>query len=664
MKQTVALVGNPNSGKTTLFNLLTGAKQHVGNWPGVTIEKKEGMFNYEEHEIKLVDLPGIYSMSTFSMEEIISRDFIMNEHPDLIINIVDGTNLERNLYLSLQLKELGLPMVIAINMIDELKNKHIDIDTKKLTKLLNTPVVGISAKNGEGVRDLVHSLIHETSTSEFKYDEVTEEHLNQIKKIVKEVKHDPTHEKFYAFKLLEDDELLIKQFNLNKEQLNRLNVIQESFKKSKSQNDIDMAAADTRYEVIENITKQCVTKEQNIKHITEKIDRLLLNKYLGIPMFFLILLVIFLITFGPIGEYFMGLIEGLIGIITENIIEILISLNTSNWLISLIEAIINGVGAILSFMPQIMLLFLFLSILEDSGYISRAAFLMDQLLRKIGLNGKAFIPMLMGLGCTVPALMATRVLETEDDKKMTMVLTPFMSCSARLPIYALIASVFFPKHKGLVIFSMYLLGLIVIIISGVILKKFVFKNSGSTFILELPPYRLPSLRNTVMHMWEKAKGFLIKAGTVILLGSIILWLFTNFNFSLEMIDNPEESIIGVIGKAMTWIFIPTGFASWEAVISLITGFVAKESVVSSMAVVYGANTVTSLNQILMTKFTSVQAYAFMTFALLYSPCIAAVGTLYKESNSAKFTLKSVLFQSLVAWIVATLVNVIGSLLFM
>ena len=662
MKQTVALVGNPNSGKTTLFNLLTGSKQHVGNWPGVTIDKKEGYFTVEEHDITLVDLPGIYSMSPFSLEEIVSRDFIMKEHPNLIINIIDGTNLERNLYLSLQLKELGLPMVIAINMLDELESKNIKIDIKKLSKLLNTPVVGISAKSGDGVKDLIHSLIHDTYSSTFMYDDVTEKHLKQITSLIKEVNHDPVHEKFYAFKLLEDDEILIKDFKFNQEQFKRLYDIQESFTQSKNQKDIDMAVADTRYLVIENIIKQCVNKEKNIDDITYRIDKLLLHKYLGIPMFFIILLIMFLTTFGPIGEYLMSIVENIIGNIAQYTNMFLVDNNASIWVVSLVDTIINGVGAVLSFMPQIMILFLFLSILEDSGYMSRAAFLMDQLLRKIGLNGKAFIPMLMGLGCTVPALMATRVLETEDDKKMTMVLTPFMSCGARLPIYALMAGIFFPNYAGIVIFSMYLLGLLVIIISGLFLKKFVFKNSGSTFILELPPYRLPSLKSTLIHMWEKAKGFMVKAGTVILIATIVLWVLTNFNFSLNMVDNTYESIIGVIGKSLEWIFIPTGFGNWEAVISLIFGFVAKESIVSSMAVVYGASTGSELSQILLSMYTSVQAYAFMAFALLYSPCVAAVSTLYKESDSIKFTIKSVLFQTGVAWLVATIINIVGSLI--
>lgn len=662
MKQTVALVGNPNSGKTTLFNLLTGSKQHVGNWPGVTIDKKEGYFTVEEHDITLVDLPGIYSMSPFSLEEIVSRDFIMKEHPNLIINIIDGTNLERNLYLSLQLKELGLPMVIAINMLDELESKNIKIDIKKLSKLLNTPVVGISAKSGDGVKDLIHSLIHDTYSSTFMYDDVTEKHLKQITSLIKEVNHDPVHEKFYAFKLLEDDEILIKDFKFNQEQFKRLYDIQESFTQSKNQKDIDMAVADTRYLVIENIIKQCVNKEKNIDDITYRIDKLLLHKYLGIPMFFIILLIMFLTTFGPIGEYLMSIVENIIGNIAQYTNMFLVDNNASIWVVSLVDTIINGVGAVLSFMPQIMILFLFLSILEDSGYMSRAAFLMDQLLRKIGLNGKAFIPMLMGLGCTVPALMATRVLETEDDKKMTMVLTPFMSCGARLPIYALMAGIFFPNYAGIVIFSMYLLGLLVIIISGLFLKKFVFKNSGSTFILELPPYRLPSLKSTLIHMWEKAKGFMVKAGTVILIATVVLWVLTTFNFSLNMVDNTYESIIGVIGKSLEWIFIPTGFGNWEAVISLIFGFVAKESIVSSMAVVYGASTGSELSHILLSMYTNVQAYAFMAFALLYSPCVAAVSTLYKESDSIKFTIKSVLFQTGVAWLVATIINIVGSLI--
>lgn len=665
IKQTVALVGNPNSGKTTLFNQLTGSKQHVGNWPGVTIEKKVGVFTYEEHEITLVDLPGIYSMSPYSMEEVVSRDYIMDEHPDLIINIVDGTNLERNLYLSMQLKELGLPMVIAVNMMDELIQKDIELNIEQLSRELNTPVVPISARNGQGMDELIHSLIHNTNSSTFTYDVQTEEILKRIISLIQEKKHDGTHEKFYAFKLLENDELIKKEFDFTPEQYKALEDIQKDFCVIKNQRDIDMAVADTRYAEIERIVSMSLCKPcvSEMKSASDQIDSLLTHKYLGIPMFFVILFGIFTITFGWLGSTLQGFVELGIETFSAWLSVSLVGFGASGWSINLVETVIGGVGSVLSFMPQIMLLFLFLSILEDSGYMSRAAFLMDRMLRKIGLNGKAFIPMLMGFGCTVPAVMATRVLENEKDRKMTMLLTPFMSCGARLPIYALFAGIFFPDNANVAIFGMYVLGIVVAIVCGLLLRKTIFKGDGSTFILELPPYRFPSFKNTMMHMWEKAKGFLIKAGTIIFSMTVLLWFLTSFSFSLQMVDNPELSILGGIGQTIAWIFKPLGFGNWQSVISLMSGFIAKESVVSSMAVVYNAATSAQLDLILAQVFTHASALAFMTFTLLYSPCMAAVATIKSESKSWVFTLESILFQTGVAYIVAFIVYQIAKLVF-
>lgn len=654
MKHTVALVGNPNSGKTTLFNQLTGSKQHVGNWPGVTIEKKVGVFNYEEHEITLVDLPGIYSMSPYSIEEVVSRDFIMEEHPDLIINIVDGTNLERNLYLSMQLKELGLPMVIAVNMMDELHQKDIELNIQQLSKELNTPVVPISARNGEGMNELIHSLIHNTNSSTYIYDVQTENILNRIQVLVEETRHDHTHDKFYSIKLLENDELIRKELNFSDKQLEELKSIQKDFCVLKNQKDIDMAVADTRYMEIEGIISRSLCKPcvAQMKSGSDRIDSLLTHKYLGIPMFFVILFIIFMITFGPLGSTLQGFLESCIELFSEWSMNGLAGLGASDWAINLVTTVIGGVGSVVSFMPQIMLLFLFLSILEDSGYMSRAAFLMDRMLRKIGLNGKAFIPMLMGFGCTVPAIMATRVLENEKDRKMTMLLTPFMSCGARLPVYALFAGVFFPTNAGVAIFAMYVLGIVVAIVCGLLLRKTVFKGDGSTFILELPPYRLPSFKNTMMHMWEKAKGFLTKAGTIIFSMTVLLWFLTNFSFTFQMVEDPAMSILGNIGQAIAWIFAPLGFGNWQSVISLMSGFIAKESVVSSMSVVYGVGTNAELELVLAQVFTHASAISFMVFTLLYSPCMAAVATIKSESGSWKFTLESILFQTGVAYIVS------------
>lgn len=663
-KQIVALIGNPNSGKTTLFNRLTGSKQHVGNWPGVTIEKKEGVFQYQEHEITLVDLPGIYSLSTYSLEEVVSRDYIMQEHPDLIIDIIDGSNLERNLYLCLQLKELGLPMVVAINMLDELESKGIRLDIEKLSKKINTPVVAISAKNGEGVQKLVHDLIHSTFASTYTYDADTENSLAEVHELIKDLPHDATHEKFYDSKLLENDELFVREMKLDDKRSAELESIQKRFCEKKHQTDIDMAVADTRYSHIDAIMKECVINPHRSDiSVSDRIDMLLTNKYLGIPMFFVILLIMFMVTFGSFGTWLQELVTGGIGTLSDSVQHLMTVSAVHPILIDLVSTVFTGVGSVLSFMPQIMLLFLFLSVMEDSGYMSRAAFLMDSMLQKIGLNGKAFIPMLMGFGCSVPGIMASRVMEKPEDRKMAMILIPFMSCGARLPVYVMFASVFFPAHKGLVIFSMYILGIAVAILAGLLLKNTAFKNSGSTFILELPPYRLPSFRNTMAHMWEKAKGFLIKAGTTILLCTVILWFVTSFSFTLQYVSDASQSMIAIAGQYISWIFIPLGFGTWQAFISLVSGFIAKENIISTMAIVYSSGSIAALPAALAKVFTPVSAVAFMSFTLLYVPCVATVATIRKESNSPMFAFKTMLFQTGVAYITALIISVIGNLIF-
>lgn len=661
----VALAGNPNTGKTTLFNRLTGSKQHVGNWPGVTIEKKEGIFSIAEHEITLVDLPGIYSMSVYSMEEIVARDFIMEQHPDLILNIVDGTNIERNLYLSLQLKELGIPMVVAVNMLDELKSKGIELDLNKLSNIMDTPCVAISAKNGSGMEEMIHSLIHETKSSVMNYDQDTESILKKISIIREVCQHDHVHDKFYGMKMLENDEAIIRDLHMSVAQQEELTQLQADFCQMKSQPEIDMAVADMRYTLIEEMLVQCAryTRENEISW-SERIDMIVTNKYIGIPVFFAILFIMFITTFGPVGEGLKGIIESLIGdVITPTILQLLISLNTASWAIDLTTTVITGVGSVLSFMPQIMLLFLFLSVLEDSGYMSRAAFLMDEMLRKIGLNGKAFIPMLMGFGCTVPAIMAARVMEHEEDRRMTMLLIPFMSCGARLPVYALFAGIFFPHYAGVAIFGMYVLGIVVAVGCGFLLRHTVFKKNSSTFILELPPYRVPSFQVTMIHMWQKAKGFLIKAGTVIFSMTVLLWVLTNFSFNFQVVSDPGSSILGIIGRIISPLLIPLGFGHWQSAIALISGFIAKESVVSSMAVMYSTADMTALSTTLTSIFTPVSAVAFMTFILLYVPCVAAVVAIRLESASWKFTIQSMLFQLGVAYVVSFIVFQVGSLIF-
>lgn len=660
----VALAGNPNSGKTTLFNRLTGSRQHVGNWPGVTIEKKEGTFVVEEHEITLVDLPGIYSMSVYSMEEIVARDFIMNDHPDLILNIVDGTNIERNLYLSLQLKELGIPMVIAVNMLDELKLKGIAIDLSRLSQRLDTPVVAISAKSGSGMEELIHQLVHNTKSSVLCYDDQTEDIVRQISDIREECDHDHVHDKFYAMKMLEDDEAIVRDLKLSANQQTRLQQLQQEFCRQRGQTEIDMAVADMRYSVIEQVVRECVSAKTTLTTLSDRIDAVVTHRFFGIPVFFLILFVMFIVTFGPLGEGLKGIVETLINdVLAVGVENLLHQMQVSAWLIDLVDTVIGGVGSVLSFMPQILLLFLFLSVLEDSGYMSRAAFLMDGMLRKIGLNGKAFIPMLMGFGCTVPAVMASRVLEHEKDRRMTILLIPFMSCGAKLPVYALFAGVFFPEHAGIALFCMYVLGIVVAIGCGFLLRHTVFKDTGSTFILELPPYRIPSFQVTMNHMWQKAKGFLIKAGTIIFSMTVLLWLLTTLTFTLQRALDPAQSILGQIGRWIAPLLTPLGFGNWQSAIALISGLIAKESVVSSMAVMVNADSTEALAGVLQTMFTPASAAAFMTFVLLYVPCVAALSAIRSETGSWKFTLKSMGFQIAVAYIGAFLVYHLGLLLF-
>ena len=652
----VALVGNPNSGKTTLFNRLTGSTQHVGNWPGVTIEKKSGSFNYEEHVITLIDLPGIYSMSTYSMEEVVSRNFIMDEHPDLIINIVDGTNLERNLYLSLQLKELGLPMVIAINMFDELTKSKIIIDCDLLSKLIKLPVVGISAKNGLGIQDMIHNLIHNTNSTKLDYDIDIENCVNDIIKVMDNKEYDATHQKFYAVKIFEEDDLIVELFDFSESELQKIDLIKKAYINQSKYNAVDMAIADIRYSFIEDVISKSVDNNVNRLQVkSEKIDHFLTHRYLGIPLFFVVLGLMFFITFGPLGSMLAGLVESIIEVIANNSSQFLQGIGASTLTQDLITTIINGVGSVLVLTPQIMLLFLMLSVIEDCGYMSRGAFLMDQALRKIGLNGKAFIPLLMGFGCSVPAIMASRILENEEDRKMTILLTPFMSCGARLPVYAIFASVFFPKSSWLVIFGLYVLGIIVAIMCGFLLKATIFKRSGSTFIMELPPYRLPSLKNTMMNMWDKAKDFLYKAGTIIFAMSVLFWVLSTFDFGFNVVNESSLSMLGIIGQKIAFIFTPLGFGNWEAVVSLFSGFIAKESVVATLSVVYKASSQTELATIIANQFTLASSLAFMVFTLLYVPCAATVATIKKETKSLTFTLKAILFQTLVAYVVAFIV---------
>ena len=664
----IALAGNQNSGKTTLYNNLTGSNQHVGNFPGVTIEKKEGQLK-KYKDISLVDLPGIYSLSPYTMEEVVTRDFLLKENPDLILNIVDATNIERNLYLTLQLMDLSIPIVIALNMMDEVTASGNSIDVKKLSCHLGVPVVPISASKGEGISELIDVVIKtvKEKSSPKKLDFcVGEVHraIHSISHLIDEQAEAAGYPvRFAATKLVEGDEPTIKSLKITE---NQLHIIEHVVKDMEAalQTDREAALADMRYCYIEQICSETVVKKQETKEQqrSEKIDEVLTHKYFGIPIFFGIMFFIFWMTFNVIGAPLQGLLEELIGAITEITSNAMIAFDVSDWLHSLvIDGIFAGVGSVLSFLPLIVILFFFLSLLEDSGYMARVAFLMDKLLRKIGLSGRSFVPMLIGFGCSVPAIMATRTLASERDRKMTIVLTPFMSCSAKLPIYGMITVAFFPDNAAIVMIGLYIMGIIAAVISGLLLKNTIFKGEPVPFVMELPAYRIPSRRSVLIHMWEKGKDFIQRAFTVIFLGTIIIWFLQSFNWSFDMVEDSSNSILAYLGSLIAPIFIPLGFNDWRASTALITGLTAKEAVVSTLSVLTGAVTDSQLSEVMFTMFSPLSAFAFLTFVLLYMPCIAAFAATKRELGSLKYAALAALYQTVTAFIAGMLVYQIGSL---
>ena len=669
----VALAGNPNCGKTTLFNALTGSNQYVGNWPGVTVEKKEGIAHLGDRELTVVDLPGIYSLSPYSMEEIVARDFIIGEGPDAIIDIVDATNLERNLYLTVQLLELERPMVLALNFMDEVHAHGDKIDIERLSRELGVPVVPITARTGEGLDELLevaHRQMHLGYT--FEPDDLYDEFTHDIHHRMGELIHDaayaanlPAH--WASIKLLEGDEIVSKALNLPQDTQKKLDQIIAEYETSSDLGDRETLIADSRYQYIERVVKASVVRGQASGQptLSQRIDRIVTGKYTALPLFLCAMLVMFVITFGPFGSWLQDGVSALIDLFSGFLRDTMTAGNVSPVLISLVcDGIIAGVGGVLSFLPQIALLFFFLSFLEDSGYMSRAAFIMDRLLRRFGLSGKAFIPMLMGFGCSVPAIMGARTMENEKDRRMTILLIPFMSCSAKLPVYGMIAGAFFGPWAGLVVFGLYVIGMLVGILSGIFFKHTLFAGEPAPFVLELPPYRLPSMENIATHVWQKVKGFLIKAGTLILLMSMILWLLQSFDFSLHMVDDASASMLGIIGGWIAPIFAPMGFGFWQAAVALLTGLIAKEMVVSSLSMFYGfALTATSAQvAAAMTGFTPLAAFSMLVFILLYVPCVAAVSTLAREMQSTKWTLFSIAWQLGVAYVASLLVHTIGVLL--
>lgn len=653
---TVALAGNPNIGKTTLLNALTGSRYSVGNWAGVTVEKKEAHLTHKNQAITLVDLPGTYSLSAYSLDESIARNYIVTENPDIILNIVDASNLERNLYLTLQLLELGKPVILALNMMDSAKKKGISIDLKKLSSTLKIPVVPIIAAKGTGLNDILNAIVTTNQTDcnpkPFNYNPSIETLITDLQSQLTDM---PS--KYYApnrwlaLKLLEGDTGILetmRDINLNYH----------------TTETIANTIIDEKYEYISQVVSTVIhTNDTAQLTASEKIDRFVTHKWLGIPIFALIMFSIFYFTFTLVGDPLKDLLSVFFTYVSGLAASGLSALGVASWLQSLIlDGILNGVFGVLTFLPNIACLFIALTILEDSGYMARVAFIMDQIMKRIGLNGKAIIPMLLGFGCSVPAIMGARTLEDEKDRLTTILINPFISCSARLPIYTLFAAAFFPGKEAFVIFTLYMLGIVVAILVALIFKRTLFKSEPTPFIMELPPYHMPSFKNVWAQVWDKLQGFLIKAGTIIFAASAILWFLLNFNFS-----GPSEisaSFGAMIGGLIAPIFTPLGFGTWQASLSLLAGITAKEVVVSNMLIIYGLgdpSNIAAFHAALAGSFTPLSAYSFLVFCLLYVPCVATIGTIRRETNSLKWTLFSVFYQTGVAWLVSFAIYSIGKL---
>ncbi len=660
-KLTFALVGNQNCGKTTLFNQLTGANQHVGNFPGVTVDRKSGQIKgYANTEI--TDLPGIYSMSPYSEEEIVTREFILNEKPKGIINIVDATNIERNLYLTMQLMELDIPMVLALNMMDEVRGNGGSIKINEMEDMLGIPVIPISASKNEGVDELISHAIHVA-----KYQEKPgrqdfcdkEEHNGSVHRCLHGIMHlieDHAIDagvpiRFAATKLVEGDKLILDNLDQNEKEMIEHIVCQMEEERGL---DSMAAIADMRYDFIHKLVDATVIKPKESKeHIRSgRIDKILTGKYTAIPAFIGIMALIFWLTFNVIGAAMQGWLESLIGSLTGLTAEALVSWKVNPVLQSLIiDGIFNGVGSVLSFLPIIIVLFFFLSLLEDTGYMARVAFVMDKLLRKIGLSGRSIVPMLIGFGCTVPGIMASRTLPSERDRRMTIMLTPFMSCSAKLPIYAFFVAVFFPDHGAAVMIGLYLIGILVGILVALIYKSSVFKGEAVPFVMELPNYRMPGMKNVAQLLWEKAKDFLQRAFTVIFIATMLIWFLQNFNLQMNMVADSKDSILAMVAGVLAPIFEPLGFGDWRICVALIAGFMAKESVVSTISVLFGT---TAALQALLSPGT---AMALLVFCLLYTPCVAAVAAVKRELGT-RWAVFIALGQCLIAWICAFVIQMI------
>ena len=665
-KLTFALAGNQNSGKTTLFNQLTGSNQHVGNFPGVTVDRKSGAIK-EHPETEITDLPGIYSMSPYTAEEIVSRQFILDEKPCGIINIVDATNIERNLYLTMQLMELNVPMVLALNMMDEVRGNGGSILVNQMEHELGVPVVPISAAKNEGIHELVDHALHVAKYQERpgRLDFCDENDkggaihrcLHSIMILIEDhAKEAGIPERFAATKLVEGDSRILERLNLDQNEKETLEHIILQMEEESGM-DRSAAIADMRFTFIQKLVDRTVIKPKESKEHqrSRAIDKILTGKYTAIPAFVLIIAAVFFLTFNVIGAFFQGILESGIEALTEVVDSALVSWNVNEVVHSLIiDGIFTGIGSVLSFLPVIVTLFFFLSLLEDTGYMARIAFVMDKFLRKLGLSGRSIVPMLIGFGCTVPGVMASRTLPSERDRKLTILLTPFMSCSAKLPIYGFFASTFFPKYSGLIMIALYFIGIFMAILVALISKRTLFRGKAVPFVMELPNYRMPGAKNVGQLLWEKAKDFLQRAFTIIFIASIVIWFLQSFDTSLTLVEDSSKSILAVIAGYIAPVFGPLGFGDWRFSTALISGFMAKESVVSTLNVLVGSG------DAILPLLTPVSAMALLVFSLLYTPCVAAVASVKRELG-AKWAASIVIFQCVIAWIAAFIVTLIGNL---
>ena len=671
----VAFLGNPNCGKTTLFNAYTGANLKVANWPGVTVEKKEGAVSYHNHKYKLVDLPGTYSLTSYTMEERLARGYILDDEADVIINVADASSLERNLYLTLQLIELGKPVILALNMMDIVEERGMEIDLHRLPEMLGIPVVPVCARKRTGLNILMHAVAHHHDGASDRiehhhtagmhehshhdeyamvYSDFIEDKIDKISELLSVKYPDIKNQRWHAIKILEADEEILQKYPLK-----LTGILDKSYEDE---------IINQRYEFIEEIVSEVLVNRDEKVRTTDKVDRIITHRIWGMPVFFGIMALVFFFTF-TIGDWLKGYFETALDWFSGAAFQFLTNINAGETLTSmLVDGVIAGVGGVLTFLPNIVILFIFLAILEDSGYMSRVAYVMDGIMSKIGLSGRAFIPMLLGFGCTVPAVMASRTLENKSDRLKTIMVTPFMSCSARLPVYVLLSQMFFPKNAMLMAYSMYLIGVVVAIIVAKLLNVFSKKHEENALLIELPEYKSPNLRTITIYVWEKVKDYLTKAGTTIFLASIILWALLNFGVGGKTLDM-SQSFAADIGRALVPIMKPTGLGYWQIIVALISGIAAKEVVVSSMSVLYGIGNISStagmasLSAILSTSgFTAVNAYSMMLFCLLYVPCAATIATIRRETRSIGWTILAVFIQLLAAWLVSGAFYMVASIL--